>query len=79
MSEAEEIEELIAAYRMAVGDWAMSFEERAFAILDRTEDALRDKIESIITERDQLRQIVDYFRNEESAMFEIAIRSVSAK
>ena len=62
MSEAEEIEELIAAYRMAVGDWAMSLEERGFAMMNRTEDALRDKIQSIITERDQLRKAAQSHR-----------------
>ena len=54
-TEADEIEELIAAYRMAVGDWATSLEDAGFATMDRTEDALRDKIRSIISERDALR------------------------
>lgn len=65
MSEAEKIEELIAAYRMAVGDWAMSLEERGFAMMNRTEDALRDKIQSIITERDALRKVAQSHRGKQ--------------
>lgn len=55
MSDAEEIEELIAKYRMDVGDWATSLEEACYDRMDRTEQALREKIQSIITERDTLR------------------------
>ena len=55
MSEAEEIEELITAYRMEVGDWATSLEEACFDRMDRAEQALREKIRSIITERDALK------------------------
>lgn len=62
MSEAEEIEELIAKYRLYVGDLATSLSDQCWEIMDKAEDALRDKIQSIITERDALRKAAQSHR-----------------
>lgn len=63
-TEADKIEELIAAYRMAVGDWATSLEDAGFAKMDSTEQALLNRIRSIISERDALRVSMQSHRKE---------------
>ena len=59
MSDEERIDNLIEAYSSAYGDWCgelnNDFLRRRMV---EAEDALRAKIKSIITERDQLKKIV---------------------
>lgn len=84
MSDEERIDNLIEAYSSAYGDWCgelnNDFLRRRMV---EAEDALRAKIKSIITERDQLKKIVQsepsdsdivaYFREEFPATLSMAI------
>lgn len=65
MSDEERIDNLIEAYSAAYGDWCTELNNDFLRRrMMEAEDALRDKIRSIISERDALRAAMKSHRKE---------------
>lgn len=61
-TEADEIDKLIAKYRLDVGDWAVSLSDKCLENMERKEQELIDRIRSLISERDALRSAMKSHR-----------------